>query len=222
MSNVTSEAAPAGEPPFELPPLQRAWYRRRAVVVGAAVAIVLAITVVSDLPQHTSVPQQIQQETTVIQAIHNDANSCLYAASEAFHFYDEETKGTLSSANRADLPGFLTDDQGACSFTNNSIFDLSNIEVPGSAAGNDIGEVVNTVTLWVTSDALAAIEAIMTLTKDPTNTAALSALSSAERLLASDRRAVTHEIGAADKALGGASLPGIGLPSLPAPSASKS
>jgi hypothetical protein len=76
---------------------------------------------------------------------------------------------------------------------------------------------VNTLNLWVTSDALAAIEAIMTLTKDPTNAAALSELTSAERLLASDRRALGSEIDAADTSLGGANLPALGLPSLPVP-----
>jgi hypothetical protein len=217
MSNITSQAAPAGGPPFELPPLKRAWYRRRAVVVGAAVAIIVAITVVSDLPQNTSLAQQVQQNTTVLHEIHDDAASCLYAVSEAFNFYGEASNGSLSASDRAELPGLLTDDQGACSLTNNSIYDLSDIEVPGGSAGHDLGEVVNTLNLWVTSDALAAIEAIMTLTRDPTNAAALSELSSAERLLASDRRAVENEIDAADTSLGGANLPGLGLPSLPVP-----
>jgi hypothetical protein len=217
MSSLTSEAAAGGGPPFELPPLKRPWYRRRAVLVGAAVAVILAITVVSDLPQHTSLAQQVQENATVLHEIHNDAESCFYAVSEAFSFYGEASKGTLSSSDRAELPGLLTDDQGACSLTNNSIYDLSDIEVPGGSAGHDLGEVVNTLNLWVTSDALAAIEAIMTLTKDPTNAAALSELTSAERLLASDRRALGSEIDAADSSLGGANLPALGLPSLPVP-----
>ena len=80
-----------------------------------------------------------------------------------------------------------------------------------------MGEVVNSVTLWVTSDALAAITAIISLTTQPTNAAQLRALAKAARYLASDRTAVASEIHSADVALDGANLLGPGLPSLPLP-----
>jgi hypothetical protein len=196
------------------------WYRRRAALVGAVVTVVLAVTVISDLPQHTPIAEQISDETTVISEINADASSCVYAVKEAFGFYSDETRGSLTASDRARLPTLLADDQGACSFTNESIFDLSNIEVPGSAAGRAIGAVVNTVTLWVTSDALGAIDAIMSLTKEPANAADLGELAKSERFLASDRATVRSEILTADKDLHGANLTGPGLPVLPLPAGS--
>jgi hypothetical protein len=80
-----------------------------------------------------------------------------------------------------------------------------------------VGGLVSTVTLWVTSDALAAIDAIIDLTTDPTNATQVAALGKAERLLASDRASVDAELHAADGALGGAHLPSPGLPTLPSP-----
>ncbi|MFZ0173815.1 MAG: hypothetical protein WAL04_19180 [Acidimicrobiales bacterium] len=212
---VTAPAGAAGS--GDLPSPKPAWYRRRAAVVGAVVAVVLAVTVVSDLPQHTSIAQQISDETTVIGEIKTDASSCIFAVKEAFGFYSDERNGTLTASDRTTLPGLLASDQAACSFTNEDVYDLSNIEVPGGAAGRDMGEVVNSVTLWVTSDALAAITAIISLTTQPTNAAQLRALAKAERYLASDRTAVASEIHSADVALDGANLLGPGLPSLPLP-----
>lgn len=193
------------------------WYRRRAVLVGGAVAAILAFTVISDLPQHTAIAQQVSEETTVIGEIHADASSCLYAVQEAFKFYGEERQGALSSAQRAVVPGLLADDQNACSFLSTSIFDLSNIEVPGTAAGREIGDVVSTVTLWATSDALAAVEAIQRLWANDTDPSALASLAKAEHQLASDRAAVISELTAADHVLDNAHLPGPGLPILPDP-----
>ena len=63
----------------------------------------------------------------------------------------------------------LRDDQSACSFTSSSIYDLSNVEGTGTPAGKDINQVVNVATIWATSDALAAIEDIQTLSTDPGN-----------------------------------------------------
>jgi hypothetical protein len=194
------------------------WYRRRAVVVGAVVAVVLAITVVTDLPHPTSRPQEIADESTVIGEINTDASPCTFAVKESFSIYGDVTAGTLSASNRAEIPGLLADDQSACSFTDSSIFDLSNIEVPGSAAGRDIGDMVLTVTDWASSDAVAAIQQIETLAGDPGNGKARSALGADEKLLASDRASAMKELQAADQVLD-AHLPAPALPVLPVPAA---
>ena len=81
----------------------------------------------------------------------------------------------------------LRDDQTACSFTSSSIFDLSNVQGTGTPAGKNIGLVVNVATLWATSDALAAIEDIQTLSTDPTNAKAIADLPEREAALAQGR-----------------------------------
>ena len=61
---------------------------------------------------------------------------------------------------------------------------------------------MNTVTVWATSDALGAIEAIQTLTSRPADRKARNQLRTAERLLTEDRNKATAEIDAAGHALG--------------------
>ena len=56
----------------------------------------------------------------------------------------------LPSSEQRQVPGLLTDDQAACSFTDDSIYQLSTITVPGSGSGRDLGQLVGTVTLWAT------------------------------------------------------------------------
>ncbi|HEV8065302.1 MAG TPA: hypothetical protein VGP46_10745 [Acidimicrobiales bacterium] len=191
------------------------WHRRRAVLVGGAVALVVAFTIVSDWPQNTSIKQQVQQESTVIGEITTDSSGCTYAVTEALGFYHQEQAGTLTSSQKSLVPGYLSQDQGACSFTDATIVDLSNIEVPGSAAGRDIGNVVNSVTVWVTSAALGTIEAVQTLTGNPRSHAGLASLKRYEQGLASDRAQVLAEIKQADRVLDGAHLPDPKLPVFP-------
>jgi hypothetical protein len=200
-------------------PAKPPWYRRRAILLSLGVAIVLAITVITDLPTHTSIAAQVSEETTVLNEVTSDAAPCVAAVGEAFGFYADVTKGSLTPSEQASLPALLRDDQASCSFTSEYVYDLSGIEVPGTAAGRDVGGLVSTITLWVTSDALAAIDAIDELTTDPTNATQVAALDKAERLLASDRASVNAELHAADGALGGAHLPSPGLPALPSPAA---
>jgi hypothetical protein len=73
----------------------------------------------------------------------------------------------LTSAHRAQIPGLLRDDLDACSLTDQSIYDLSDIESPGGTAGNRVGDALNTATVWTTSDALGVIATIQALTNGP-------------------------------------------------------
>ncbi len=191
------------------------WYRRRALLVGAAVAVIAAITVLTDLPEHTSLADQVSEESTVINAIDGDSAPCIYAAKEAFGFYADMRSGSLTSSERSRIPGLLSNDEGACSFTSEYVYDLSGIEVPGTAAGRDVGNALNSVTLWITSDALAAIQAIIGLTNSPADANDLASLAKSDRYLSSDRKAADADIADAERALGGAKLPGLGLPSFP-------
>ncbi len=149
-----------------------------------------------------------------------DVGPCAYAAHEAINdIYDGELAHSLTAADIAQVPGLLRDDQTACSFTSDSIYELtSDVEVPDSASGKPLTAMLGTVTLWATSDVLGLpIESIQTLYDDPGNKQALSQLQSAERLLASDRAEVESEMEAADKVVG-TKLPDIDLPGASGPS----
>ena len=187
------------------------WYRRRGWLIGAAAVVVLAITVVTDLPQHASRPAQISSDTSTMNAINAGVRSCAFAVSESLGLYQKERTHALKAGNLAVAPGLLRDDQNACSFTSEAIFTLSNLELPGSVAGKYLQRLVGTVTTWATSDGLAAVEAIETLWNTPRDQRALRSLSSAERHLADDRIIAVTDVQAADRALR-ATLPAIALP----------
>jgi hypothetical protein len=211
-NTVSSKATPA--------PAERPFFKRRAVIVAAVVIVVAAVTVVTDLPQHQTRAEQISADTAIMKQVNSDLASCAYAANESFTIWNDQEAHTLSPSDVSRVPGLLRDDQTACSFTSESIFDLtSNIEVPQTSAGKPLGALVGTVTLWATSDALSAIESIQTLTSDPGNSSALKQLQKEEPILASDRAHAEAQLEAADKILV-TRLPGLNLPVLPDPSRS--
>ena len=87
--------------------------------------------------------------------VNTDLAACALGLHQAIGIWNLEASHRLPAAGRASAPGLLTDDQTACSFTDEGINDLTgNLQVPGTAAGKDLGEVVATATLWTTSDAL--------------------------------------------------------------------
>ena len=72
--------------------------------------------------------------------------------------------------------GLLSDDQSACSFTNEDIFDLTNVQVPETTAGKQLGQMVATATLWTHLGRTAGAEDVQTLMNEPGNAAALHSL----------------------------------------------
>jgi hypothetical protein len=203
------------DPSSPVPP----WYRRRAALVGAAVAVVLAITIISDLPVHTSRAADISSEKGVLSELNTDLAPCALAVHEALTIWGEQTSHSLSASDRAESASLLRDDQNACSFTNQAIFDLSNIEVPGSVAGKDMGDLVATSVLWTTSDALKAVEAVQALMLNEHAAAPRASLDQAERALATDRKAGLAELSRANSVLD-TKLPRPDMPSMPVPASS--
>ena len=185
-----------------LPP-RPPWHRRRGILLGAGVVAVIATTVVVDLPQKTTTASDTRQEATVIASINTDLAQCAFAVSEGFKIFKAAQSPSLSAANRARIPALLTDDVAACSFTNQSTFDLANIEVPGTAAGRKIADAVATLSIWTTSDALGALTEIDKLTTDhpPRGIAAKERreLLTFERYAASDRAKVLADVAAASR-----------------------
>jgi hypothetical protein len=214
MSTEPAPAADAAGQPEPARPTQDHWYRRRALLWSVAVVVVVGAAVLSDLPQHQSRQSQISGGSSVVKAVNTDVGPCAYAVNEAFEINAAVADHSLSRSNQARVPGYLRDDQDACAFTDESIDDLANVESPGTSAGKELGDLVNTVTLWASSDALSAIEDIQTLTSKPGDTAAATQLASAERLLASDRAEAEDQEAAANSILG-THLPALQLPRLP-------
>ena len=200
-------------PPVATPPL---WRRRRGLAIAAVAIVILLITVLTDLPVSTSRADDISAERSVMSEVNSDLSPCSYGVHQALGIWDLQAAHQLSAADRAPTPGLLGDDQSACSFTSSSIYDLSNIEVPGSTAGKDMGDLVATSVLWTTSDALKAIEAVQALMLDGQDRAAGTRLDQAERALATDREAGLAELARANHVLD-TELPRPDMPSMPTP-----
>src|ERR1019366_3033984 len=189
----------------------------RAVIVALGLAAVVAVTVVTDLPVHTSRASDIASEEGVLSELNTDLAPCVLAVHEALEIWGDQSAHTLGANEQATSASLLRDDQNACSFTNESVFDLSNIEVPGSPAGKDMGDLVATSILWTTSDALKAIEAVQALMINAHDAHALTSLAKAERALAADRAAGLRELARADHVLD-TKLPRPDMPAMPTPS----
>ncbi|MHB1988853.1 MAG: hypothetical protein ACYCSF_12880 [Acidimicrobiales bacterium] len=193
------------------------WYKKKRFLVSGVLALIVAVTVVTDLPQPASRGVQVAGDKSVLSSVNASVRSCAYAVKESFGIYHDEQVDSLTPSETAQVPGLLRDDQDACSFTSEDIFNLSNLEVPGSVAGKYLERLVGTVTTWATSDGLAAIEAIQTLSSHPGNKKARIALAVAERRLSSDRIIAFTDVQAANRVLR-TRLPVLGLPSEPSPS----
>jgi hypothetical protein len=187
------------------------WQRRRGLVIAAAVLLVVLITVLSDLPVSTSRAEDVTAERSVMSEVNADLGPCALGIHQAVGIWNLQAAHALTEADRAPTPGLLGDDQTACSFTSESIFDLTNIEVPGTPAGKDLGQLIATATLWTTSDSLRAIEDVQTLMSDPDDGTALRSLAAEDEQLATDRSTALAQEDAADRALA-TRLPSVDLP----------
>jgi hypothetical protein len=209
---VTDAAAVTKKPPI--------WQRHRRLAIATAILVIALITVLTDLPTATSRASDIAAERSVMSEVNSDLQPCAYAIHQALGIWALQANHRLSAAERAPTPGLLSDDQSACSFTSQGIYDLTtNIQVPGTTAGKDLGDLIATATLWTTSDALRVIEDVQTLMNDPNDAAAVRNLSREEAQLASDRRSAVAEEDAADRDLD-THLQPVDLPPVPATASS--
>lgn len=212
-----SDAPPIESAAFEgAPPAQpRVWWRRRSYLVALVVAVIVVVTVLTDLPQGASPSVQYRTDLGVMSSVNSSISGCSYAVKESFMIHRRQLAGSLTAFDKAQVPKLLQDDQMACSFTSQPIFDLSNVEVPSSTSGRYLARMVGTVTTWATSDCLAAIEAIQKLWVHPQEASALRQLAKAQRLMASDRTLSEGDVSSADQIVQNR-LPKLRLTSEPA------
>ena len=193
------------------------WYKRTWVIATAAIVVVIGASILIDLPRPISNAEDIASQTASLKEINTDLAPCGYAITETFLIHHDQVAGTLTPADRQAATKMLTDDQTACSFTSNSIFDLTNnVQVQDTAAGKLVDRMLSVSTTWATSEALAAVEDIQALYLHPGNTAKAKDLVAQEKLLAEDRTQAFNDIQQAG-ALLHTHLPEPNLPALPVP-----
>ena len=190
------------------------WRRHRGLAIAVVVFVILLITVVTDLPTSTSRASDISAERSVMSEVNSDLAPCALPSTRPSASGTSRPATNSRAADRAPTPGLLNDDQSACSFTNEGIYDLANIQVPGTPAGKRLGQMVGIATVWTTSDALRAIEDVQTMMSKTTNTAAVADLTKEEGQLTSDRREALADEAAAGHLLA-THLPPVDMPAVP-------
>jgi len=187
---------PGGTAPSEDRPV---WYKRTWVIVTAAIVAVVGASILVDLPRPVSNAEDVASQTASLKEINTDLGPCGYAIKETFLIRQDQLAGTLTPTDRTSATKMLLDDQTACSFTNGSIFDLTNnIQVQDTAAGKYIDRMLSISTTWATSDALAAVEDIQYLYLHPGDAARTADLAKQEQLLAQDRAQAFGDVQQAD------------------------
>jgi hypothetical protein len=189
------------------------WQRHRALTIGILALVILLVTVLTDLPTSTSRASDIGAERSVMSEVNSDLDPCAVAIHQAVGIWTLQRSHKLTAADRAPTPGLLSDDQTACSLTSENIFDLANIDIPGTAAGKHLSQMVASALLWSTSDALRLIEDVQTLMSNSNDATARASLTKAETSLDADHEQAVAQEQAADHSLD-TRLPPVNMPGI--------
>jgi hypothetical protein len=193
---------PASMPTSSLGITKAVWYRRPWVLATLALIVIVAISVVIDLPRPITKAQDVATQNATIKEINADLADCAFAVKESFHIYNLDVEGKLSASDKAQVPILLTGDETACSFASEPVYDLTNnIQVQDTAAGRHIDRMLSVVEHWITDNALAAIKDIQYLFNHPGDAGTISHLGYQERQLASVRLQALKDETLADNVL---------------------
>ena len=190
------------------------WYRRPWVLITATVAIVVAVSVISDLPHHITPAQDAGDQNSAIREINSDLKTCVFSVKEAFNFYRMDVAHKMSAANFSlALKTLLPEDSQSCSFVSSAMTDLTGIEIVDTAAGKEIEKMRLALVHWIDHDARDAINDITYLFTHPGDAKTLKNLALQETYLSQDQQAALTHLGLAGNLLG-TTLVSLQLPTL--------
>ena len=194
---------PASMAASSLGTMKAVWYKRPWFLATAVIVVVVAVSVITDLPQHVSKAQDASYQNASLKQINKDLAPCSYAIKQAFSFYDQRAAGTLSLSNYAVARTYLNEDQVACSFAGAPVSDLTNnLQVTDTTAGAHVDTMLSVVVTWMTNDADASIADILYLFNHPGDKKHLRDLTKQENYLTKDRTNALADLAQASKILG--------------------
>jgi hypothetical protein len=206
---------PASMPTSSLGLAKAVWYRRPWVIATLSLVVIVAVSVVIDLPRPITKAQDAASQNASLKEINTDLAECAFAAKESFHIYNMDVSGKLTTSDLAQVPKLLTDDETACSFASEPVFDLTNnLQVTDTTAGKHIDVMKSVVQNWMTDYALASIRDIQYLFTHPGNASTIRHLASQERQLVAARENALNDEALADQVLD-RSLHALKIPVLP-------
>jgi hypothetical protein len=206
---------PASMPTSSLGLAKAIWYKRPWFVVAVAIVLIVAISVITDLPHPITKAQDAAAQDATLKSINGDLKPCAFAVHESFNFYNSDVAGTLTKSDLSKIPTLLTGDQTACSFASEPVYDLTNnIQPLGTTAGKFVDHLLHVVQQWITDNALASINDIQYLFAHPGNAAKIHDLTTQQARLASNRVLALSDVTDAEDVLGIA-LVKVNVPVLP-------
>jgi hypothetical protein len=205
---------PASMPTSSLGITKAVWYRRPWVLATISLVVIVAISVVIDLPRPITKAQDQASQNASIKEINTDLAPCALAVKESFNFYNMDVSGTLTPSHLAQIPKLLSDDETACSFASEPVYDLTNnLQVDDTKAGKHIDRMLSVVERWITDFALASIRDIQYLFNHPGDAQTIRHLASQEQQLTIERTMALNDENLARDALG-LPLVSLTMPSL--------
>ena len=205
---------PASMAASSLGTMKAVWYKRPWFLVTVTIVVVVAVSVITDLPQHVTKTRDASYQNASLKQINRDVAPCSFAVKQAFSFYEQRAAGTLSLSNYALTRKLLNEDQVSCSFAGAPVSDLTNnLQVTDTTAGRHIDTMLSVVVTWMTNDADASIADILYLFDHPGDTKHLRDLTKQQKYLAKDRSDALADLSAANELLGGR-LNALKLPAL--------
>jgi hypothetical protein len=206
---------PASMPTSSLGIAKAVWYRRPWVLAALALIVIVAISVVIDLPRHITKAQDAASQNASIKQMNTDLADCSFAVKETFHIYNLDVTGKLTPSDLGQVPTLLTGDETACSFASEPVYDLTNnLQVQDTKSGKHIDQMLTVVEHWITDNALAAIKDIQYLFLHPGDASTIRHLGYQEGQLAADRVKALGDLAQAQQALG-LKLYALKMPTLP-------
>lgn len=203
---------PATMPTSSLSTIKAVWYKRPWFLITAVIVIVLAASVISDLPHPLSRAEDITAQRASVKEINSELRACVYALSEGESFYRQVHKGPVPSDHAAIIKNYLVQDVNTCSGASGQSDQLvSNIQVVATKAGKHVLQMQYDVAQWATIDAYHILLDIQTFMKSPHDAKNLQDLTHYQGELAKFRALARGEIDKASAILGAQ----IAYPNLP-------
>jgi hypothetical protein len=205
---------PATMPTSSLGITKAVWHRRPWVLASLSLVVIVAVSVVIDLPHRITPAQDQASQNASVKEINTDLAPCAFAVKESFSFYNMDVSRKLTSSDRAQIPTLLTGDETACSFASEPVYDLTNnLQVDDTKSGKHIDRMLSAVERWITDYGLASIRDIQYLFNHPGDAQTIRHLASQERQLAIESTTALRDEVQATRALG-RTLIALKIPSL--------
>ena len=94
---------PASMPTSSLGITKAVWYRRPWVLASLSLVVIIAISVVIDLPHRITPAQDQASQNASIKEINTDLADCAFAVKESFSFYNMDVRHQLTTSVRCCL-----------------------------------------------------------------------------------------------------------------------